>query len=188
MTAKFCDDEGNEVPSGQTGELYLKGPNVFHGYLSNPTATSACLDANGWLRTGDIGHIDQSGNFYITDRAKELIKYKGFQVAPAELEGVLLDHPSIIDAAVIGVISEKHASELPRAYIVLAPGVLETHAEAQNIVLWLEQRVAPHKRLRGGVCFVNEIPRNPSGKILRRILRARQNEWRSMNKSGGSKL
>ncbi|KAJ6139891.1 hypothetical protein N7471_006377 [Penicillium samsonianum] len=123
MTAKFYDEEGIEIAPGQTGELYLKGPNVFLGYLNNHTGTSACLDEDDWFSTGDIGHVDQGGNFYITDRAKELIKYNGFQVAPAELEGVLLDHPNIMDAAVVGVYSKDHVSELPRAYVVLALGI-----------------------------------------------------------------
>ncbi|KAF7519274.1 hypothetical protein PCG10_010136 [Penicillium crustosum] len=176
MTAKFCDEEGIEIAPGQTAELYLRGPNVFLGYLNNRPGTSACLDEGGWFRTGDIGHVDQGGNFFITDRAKELIKYNGFQVAPAELEGILLDHPNIMDAAVVGIYSKEHVSELPRAYVVLAHGVGKTQDEAQEICWWLEKRVAPHKRLRGGVRFVDEIPRNPSGKILRRKIRARLNE------------
>ncbi|KAJ5355954.1 hypothetical protein N7517_010563 [Penicillium concentricum] len=189
MRARFCDEEGIEISPGQTGELYLQGPNVFLGYLNNQKETLTCLDENGWFRTGDIGHVDQDGNFYITDRAKELIKYNGFQVAPAELEGLLLDHPNILDAAVIGVYSKEHVSELPRAYIVLAPGAGKTHDEAQNIALWLQKRVAPHKRLRGGVRFVDEIPRNPSGKILRRMIRARLNGSRSsMDGTTGAKL
>lgn len=189
MTAKFCDEEGIEIAPGQIGELYVKGPNVFLGYLNNHTGTSACLDEDGWFSTGDIGHVDQGGNFYITDRAKELIKYNGFQVAPAELEGVLLDHPNIMDAAVVGVYSKDHVSELPRAYVVLAPGIGKTQNEAQKIVLWLEKRVAPHKRLRGGVRFVDEIPRNPSGKILRRMIRARFSEGASLrNEITGAKL
>ncbi|CAI7671829.1 unnamed protein product [Penicillium palitans] len=186
MTAKFCN-EGIEIAPGQTGELYLKGPNVFLGYLNNRTGTTACLDDSGWFRTGDIGHADQGGNFFITDRAKELIKYNGFQVAPAELEGILLDHPNIMDAAVVGIYSKEHVSELPRAYVVLAHGVGKTHNEAQEISLWLEKRVAPHKRLRGGVCFVDEIPRNPSGKILRRMIRARLNE-NGMSRDTAAKL
>lgn len=176
MTAKFCDEEGIEIAPGQTAELYLRGPNVFLGYLNNRPGTSACLDEGGWFRTGDIGHVDQGGNFFITDRAKELIKYNGFQVAPAELEGILLDHPNIMDAAVVGIYSKEHVSELPRAYVVLAHGVGKTQDEAQEICWWLEKRVARHKRLRGGVRFVDEIPRNPSGKILQRKIRARLNE------------
>lgn len=171
MTAKFCDENGVEVSLGQTGELFLKGPNVFCGYLNDHVGTLDCLDENGWFRTGDIGHIDEKGNFYITERAKELIKYKGFQVAPAELEGLLLGHPDIMDAAVIGIFSEQHVSELPRAYVILAPGVRKCQNEAEAIVAWLGERVAAYKKLRGGVHFVDEIPRNPSGKILRRMIR-----------------
>lgn len=180
MTAKFCDEEGAEIAPGQTGELHLKGPNVFLGYLNNQAGTLPCLAKNGWFKTGDIGHVDRGRNFYITDRAKELIKYNGFQVAPAELEGVLLDHPNVVDAVVVGFYSKQHVSELPRAYIVLAPGVSRIQDEAQNIVSWVEKRVAPYKRLRGGVYFIDEVPRNPSGKILRRVVRARMSEDRSL--------
>ena len=170
MTAKFCDENAEEVPTGVTGELYLKGPNVFRGYLNSPLATSECLSADGWFRTGDLGHIDTDGNFFITDRAKELIKYKGFQVAPAEMEGLLLSHISITDVAVIGVYSDEDVSELPRAYVVLSPSAKQGPAQAREIMSWLGKRVAPYKKLRGGVEFVDSIPKNPSGKILRRVL------------------
>lgn len=175
MAAKFCDESGGELPPGHTGELYLKGPNVFQGYLNNVPGTSDCLDEDGWFRTGDVGHVDDKGNFFITDRIKELIKFKGFQVPPAELEGVLLNHPQIIDAAVVGVMSEKDATELPRAYVVLAPGVKKTHLQEQTLIEWHDKRVAPHKRLRGGIQLLEEIPKSASGKILRRLLRDRAN-------------
>ncbi|CAG8235560.1 unnamed protein product [Penicillium salamii] len=188
MNAKFCDEEGAEISPGQTGELHLKGPNVFLGYLKNQEGTSSCLAGDGWFRTGDIGHVEHE-NFYITDRAKELIKYNGFQVAPAELEGILLDHPNIVDAAVVGVYSKRHVSELPRAYVVLASSVSKTQDEARNIASWFETRVAPYKRLRGDVHFIDEIPRNPSGKILRRVIRDRMSKDQELGREiGGPKL
>ncbi|KAH8585647.1 hypothetical protein B0O99DRAFT_657198 [Bisporella sp. PMI_857] len=121
MTAKFCNESGEEVLPGRTGEIFLKGPNIFQGYLNNLHGTLDCLSEDGWFRTGDIGYVDANGNFYITDRAKELIRYNGFQVPPAEIEGHLLQHPQIADVAVIGVMSQQAATELPRAYVVLVP-------------------------------------------------------------------
>lgn len=175
MTTPEDDSAPQEVPVGQVGELYMRGPNVFKGYHNNPAATAAALSPDGWFRTGDVGFEDADGYLYITDRVKELIKYKGFQVAPAELEGILVDNEAVQDVAVIGVESAAHGSEVPRAYIVPNPKVIpptkRTPAEAEKIVKWLESRVAPHKRLRGGVKFVDEIPKSPSGKILRRLLK-----------------
>ncbi|EEH19618.1 hypothetical protein PABG_07815 [Paracoccidioides brasiliensis Pb03] len=175
MTSPDDGSEPVELYVGQTGEIYVRGPNVFLGYLNNPEATAACLSQDGWFRTGDVGHQDEHGNLYITDRVKELIKYKGFQVAPAELEGVLVENEVIVDVAVIGVESEVHGSEVPRAYVVLSGKKVEdgTAADAEQIVQWLSGKVAPHKRLRGGVRFVDEIPKSASGKILRRVLKDR---------------
>ncbi|KFY86640.1 hypothetical protein V500_07503 [Pseudogymnoascus sp. VKM F-4518 (FW-2643)] len=184
MAAKFCDESGGEISLGHTGELYLKGPNIFQGYLNNPSGTLDCLDKDGWFRTGDVGHVDAKGSFYITDRVKELIKYKGFQVPPAELEGLLLNHPQVMDAAVIGVMSERDATELPRAYVVLAPAVGKTRLSEAALIEWLSERVAPHKRLRGGVEFICEIPKSPSGKILRRLLRDRANQTQRRTNKG----
>jgi 4-coumarate--CoA ligase len=171
MTAKYLDETGAEVPVGQTGELALKGPNVFKGYLNKPDLTKSAFTDDGYFKTGDIGHQDKDGNFFVTDRVKELIKYKGFQVAPAELEGLLLDHPKVDDAAVIGVHSDDHASELPRAYIKLSAGVPANQETEKDITDCLHAKVAGHKRLRGGMRFVPEIPKSTSGKILRRILK-----------------
>ncbi|KAH6664580.1 hypothetical protein B0J14DRAFT_681684 [Halenospora varia] len=186
MAATFCNESGEEIVPGSTGELYLKGPNVFEGYLNNLSGTLECLDKDGWFRTGDVGHVDATGNFYITDRVKELIKYKGFQVAPAELEGLLLKHPQITDVAVIGVMFEQAATELPRAYVVLSPSVVETPQIADAIIRWLGERVAGHKRLRGGIEFIDQIPKSASGKILRRVLRERAKQ-RERTTSKGSK-
>ncbi|KAK2751902.1 hypothetical protein FQN55_008644 [Onygenales sp. PD_40] len=175
MTTPDDESEPVELPLGQTGEIYVRGPNIFVGYLDNPAATAAAMSADGWFRTGDVGHEDSYGNLYITDRVKELIKYKGFQVAPAELEGLLVENDAIDDVAVIGVESEEHGSEVPRAYVVLngkmIPSPTQVAEQAEKIIQWLAGKVAPHKRLRGGVRFVEEIPKSASGKILRRVLK-----------------
>jgi len=180
MTTPDDDSEPREVAVGEVGELYLRGPNIFLGYHKNQRATDQCLSKDGWFRTGDVGYQDKDGNFYITDRVKELIKYKGFQVPPAELEGVLSDHESVDDVAVIGFESKAHGSEVPRAYVVRSAqskqsGVSDEE-EAQRIAKWLESKVAQHKRLRGGVRFVDTIPKSVSGKILRRLLKDKANE------------
>lgn len=175
MTMPEDGSEPREVAVGEVGELSVRGPNVFLGYHQNPAATRECLSEDGWFRTGDVGYQDAKGNFFITDRVKELIKYKGFQVPPAELEGILVDNEGIDDVAVIGIESEAHGSEVPLACVVRSAksktsGVSEAD-EAASIVKWLDSKVAPHKRLRGGVRFVDSIPKNPSGKILRRLLK-----------------
>ena len=172
MQAKYLAPDGKtELKRGEAGELAVKGPNVFVGYLNKPELTRECFTDDGYFKTGDIGYEGTDGSFYITDRVKELIKYKGFQVAPAELEGLLVDHPLVDDAAVIGVYDEGQHTELPRAYIVLKKGVEKSDATAKQIADWLHQKVAYHKRLRGGIRFVDEIPKSASGKILRRIFK-----------------
>jgi 4-coumarate--CoA ligase len=171
LIAKYVDAEEKEVPAGQTGELWLKGPNVFEGYLNNPAGTKNALTDDGYFKTGDVGYQDEQGNFYITDRVKELIKYKGFQVPPAELEGILLGNSDIDDVAVIGVYSKDQATELPRAYVVPKKGVQKGKETEEGIVKWLGEKVANHKKLRGGVRFVDEIPKSAAGKILRRKLK-----------------
>ena len=176
MTAKYMSPDERELPIGETGELWLKGPNVFKGYLNNAEGTKNALTEDGYFRTGDVGHQDKDGNFYITDRVKELIKYKGFQVAPAELEGLLASHPMIDDVAVIGIYDATQATEVPRAYAVPARGVEASPKTEEEIVGWLRERVANHKRLRGGVRFVDEVPKSASGKILRRVLKVRAEE------------
>lgn len=173
QTAKYMDASDNEVPAGETGELWIKGPNVFKGYLNNPEGTAHALTPDGYFKTGDVGHQDKNGNFYITDRIKELIKYKGFQVAPAELEGILISHPHVNDVAVIAIYDEEQATEIPRAYIVPTDGLGKGEKEASEIIEWLSKKTAPHKKLRGGVKFMDEIPKSASGKILRRLLKAK---------------
>ncbi|OBT61985.1 hypothetical protein VE03_08661 [Pseudogymnoascus sp. 23342-1-I1] len=176
QSIKYMSEDGDEPLAGETGELWIKGPNVFRGYLNNPEATQNALTCDGYFKTGDVGHEDKHGNCYITDRVKESIKYKGFQVPPAELEGKLLSHPEIEDAVVIGVYKPEQATEVPMAYIVLSKGIPGDVAKEREIVGWLSARVAHHKRLRGGIKWVDEVPKSPSGKILRRILRIRAQE------------
>jgi 4-coumarate--CoA ligase len=176
QTAKYMSADEKEMAVGEVGELWIKGPNVFKGYLNNPEGTAHALTADGYFKTGDVGYQDKDGNFYITDRVKELIKYKGFQVAPAELEGILVSHPGIDDVAVIGVYDKDQASELPRAYVVPKGGLGKGEKEAQEIIEWLGAKVAHHKKLRGGVWFVDEIPKSISGKILRRLLKVKAQE------------
>ncbi|KAH8695547.1 phenylacetyl-CoA ligase [Talaromyces proteolyticus] len=182
MEAKIClisdadspTSESVPLPQGEIGELYVRGPNVFLGYHNNPAATSASLSSTGWYRTGDVGYIDPRGNFFITDRVKELIKYKGFQVAPAELEAHLLEHPFIVDCAIVGVYSHELETELPRAYVVPKRSpVKNSDIDERSILEWFNTGVANHKKLRGGVCFVDSIPRSTSGKTLRKVLK----EW-----------
>ncbi|KAJ2360082.1 hypothetical protein H4S01_005884 [Coemansia sp. RSA 2610] len=176
--AKVVDDAGRQLGVGEAGELCFSGPNVMREYLDNPQATREIFDGDGFLRTGDIGHVDADGFFYITDRKKELIKFKGFQVAPSELEGLLAEHPDIHDAAVLPVYDDAQATEVPRGYFVLKPrgggekaGAASDAARAQAVADWLHARVAKYKRLRGGVVVVDGIPRSPAGKIIRRSLR-----------------
>lgn len=163
------------LQQGETGELYVRGPNVFLGYHNNPAATTASLSPDGWYRTGDVGFVDKEGNLFITDRVKELIKYKGFQVAPAELEGYLLEHPQIADCAVVGVLSDGAGTEVPRAYVVRKEASKNqiSDNDTKALLQWFNSRVANHKKLRGGIVFVDEIPRSTSGKTLRKVLK----EW-----------
>ncbi|MFN8145875.1 MAG: AMP-binding protein [Candidatus Nanopelagicales bacterium] len=157
---------GAEVAIGTDGEICIRGPQVMLGYLNNESATRDMVEPDGWLHTGDIGHLDDDGHLYVVDRLKELIKYKGFQVPPAELEAVLLTHPDVADAAVIGVPDEE-AGEIPVAHVVLKPGRTATE---DDISAFVAERVATYKRL-GGVVFTDAIPKSASGKILRRQLR-----------------
>jgi 4-coumarate--CoA ligase len=163
--------DGVEVPQGKEGEVWIKGPNVFLGYHNNPEATASSKSEDGFFKTGDIGYEDADGNMYITDRVKELIKYKGFQVAPAELEGVLMGMELVDDVAVVGIRDESQATEVPLAFIVPSKGVERSKENEDVIMKWLAERVAGHKRLRGGVRWTDEIPKSASGKILRRILK-----------------
>ncbi|MDG2261836.1 MAG: AMP-binding protein, partial [Actinomycetota bacterium] len=150
--------------------LWIQGPQVMKGYLNNDVATAETIDSDMWLHTGDVARIDSDGHVYIVDRVKELIKYKGFQVPPAELEALLLTHPAVADAAVIGV-EDVEAGELPKAFIVLKPGA---EATSTDIMDFANSQVSSYKKVRL-LDFIDEIPKSASGKILRRFLRDQEN-------------
>ncbi|KAH7906804.1 AMP binding protein [Hygrophoropsis aurantiaca] len=169
LEARLVKEEDSEASSSSD----LEGAGELWGYLGNPKATAASITPDGWFKTGDIVIRDREGFFTVVDRRKELIKYKGFQVPPAELESLLLQHPEVADAAVIGVDSKEEATELPRGYIVPSSPSLNTQEFAKSVQEWVSQRVAPHKRLRGGVVLVDVVPKSAAGKILRRELRER---------------
>ncbi|CAM0142572.1 unnamed protein product [Umbelopsis sp. WA50703] len=192
---KIIDEAGNELGPEQEGEIVIRGPNIMKGYLNNPTANAETFTADGWLRTGDIGKLAKDGHFYVVDRLKELIKVKGFQVAPAgkcdftyflnysfseplrtilELEALLMGRDEVADVCVIGINNSAQATEFPRAYIVLQKGVQQSYQLENDLLKYVEKSVAPHKKLRAGIRFVPSIPKSPSGKILRRIIKS---EW-----------
>ncbi|QBJ96890.1 4-coumarate--CoA ligase family protein [Rhodococcus sp. ABRD24] len=173
MECKLVDPttgEEVEYPTGEgvsePGELWCKGPNVMVGYLDNPQATADALDADGFLHTGDIATVDAAGNVTIVDRLKELIKYKGYQVPPAELEALLLTHPQIADAAVIGVL-DNEGEEVPKAFVVRQP---DTELTEEEVIAFVAERVSPHKKVRQ-VQFIDTVPKSAAGKILRKDLR-----------------
>jgi acyl-CoA synthetase (AMP-forming)/AMP-acid ligase II len=173
QSCKLVDvDSGEEItevgPDGASapGELWVRGPNVMSGYLNRPDETAAAIDRDGFLHTGDVAVYHRGGYFSIVDRVKELIKYKGYQIAPAELEALLLTHPLIRDAAVIGVLDDD-GQEIPQAFVVLAD---EAALTAGEVMAFVAGRVAPHKKVRR-VQFVDVIPKSASGKILRKDLR-----------------
>ncbi|KAF1997783.1 acetyl-CoA synthetase-like protein [Amniculicola lignicola CBS 123094] len=189
LDVKLVDEEGRDITAAETrGELCLRGPTITPGYFENEEANKRDWDAEGFFHTGDIAYMDkESGKWYIVDRKKELIKVRGFQVAPAELEAMLLSHPSIIDSAVIGVPAPTPANrttidsgELPRAYVVQRPGT--PALSEKDLVEHCAEKLAKYKRLEGGVKFVDVIPKTASGKILKRTLR----EW--AKKEMGAKL
>ncbi|HEY6924548.1 MAG TPA: 4-coumarate--CoA ligase family protein [Steroidobacteraceae bacterium] len=160
-------ESGRDADVGAAGEIWIRGPQVMQGYLNNPEATAHTVDQDGWLHTGDIGTVDADGYFTIVDRLKELIKVKGYQVAPAELEALLLQHPHIADAAVIPVLDEE-CGEVPKA-LVVARG----HLTAAEVIAFVHAQVAHYKRIHR-VAFVDAIPKSASGKILRRVLVAQE--------------
>ncbi|EDW62422.2 uncharacterized protein pdgy [Drosophila virilis] len=173
--AKIVPLDGSDskgVGARTTGELCVRGPQVMSGYLNNQEANDVTFYPGKWLRTGDVAFYDEDGYFYITDRMKELIKVKGFQVPPAELEAVLRDHPKILEAAVFGIPHELNG-EAPRAIVVLREN--ET-ANAEEIAAHVAARVAHYKKLEGGVIFVDEVPKNPTGKILRKDLKEKYSD------------
>lgn len=161
-------DTGKILGKFQAGELCFKGQVIMKGYTGDKKSTEQTIDKEGWLHTGDVGYYDEDHYFFIVDRLKELIKYKAFQVAPAELEAILLSNEKVKDAAVIGLPDEV-SGELPLAFVVKQDGVELTEKEVQEFVA---AKVSHSKKLRGGVRFIDEIPKNLSGKILRRELKA----------------
>ncbi|KAA8528806.1 hypothetical protein F0562_036161 [Nyssa sinensis] len=166
MEAKIVDPEsGESLPVNRTGELWLRGPTIMKGYFSNAEATASTLDSDGWLRTGDLCYIDDDGFIFVVDRLKELIKYKGYQVPPAELEALLLTHPEIVDAAVIPF-PDKEVGQYPMAYVVRKTG---SDLSESAVMEFIAKQVAPYKRIRR-VSFAASVPKNPSGKILRKDL------------------
>lgn len=175
-------ETGEELGRNQEGELCVRGPQVMKGYLNRPEATANTIDTEGWLHTGDIGYADDDGHFFIVDRAKELIKYKGFQVPPAELEALLLTHPDVADCAVIPC-PDDEAGEVPKAFVVLKgeTGIpigtdrRETQVTGDELMAFIAERVAPHKKIRS-VEFIDKIPKSASGKILRRVLVQQERE------------
>lgn len=156
-------DSGDDLGTQKNGEVWIKGPFVMQGYLNNPEATAGTIDNEGWFHSGDIGYMDEQGYLYIVDRLKELIKYKAYQVAPAELEALLHSHPAIADAAVIPS-PDAEAGEIPKAFVVLKEAI-----SAEEIMSWVAGQVAFHKKIRK-LEFIDAIPKSSSGKILRRVL------------------
>jgi 4-coumarate--CoA ligase len=169
-----------DVSPGEEGELWVRGPNVMMGYHGNEIATKETFEGD-WLRTGDVVRVDEKGNIWVTDRLKEMIKYKGFQVPPSELEDLLMVHPMVIDAAVTSTYSDSEATELPVAYVALTPEKAagppnEIRQALDNIKSWADGKVAGYKRLRGGVYHLQTLPKTSSGKILRKDLPCNRNK------------
>jgi acyl-CoA synthetase (AMP-forming)/AMP-acid ligase II len=158
-------EDGRELGVGEVGELLTFGPQVMKGYWENPKETADTLPGGGWIRTGDIVQVDDEGYVTILDRKKEMIKYKGYQIAPAELEALLLEHPAVMDSAVIPK-RDAEAGEVPKAFVLIRDG---QQVSAEELMLFVAERVAPYKKVRE-VEFVQAIPKTPSGKILRREL------------------
>ena len=171
VEARISATDGSDrvLAKGEIGELQIRGPITMQGYLNRPDATAAMIDAEGWLHTGDVGYADAEGCFFIVDRVKELIKYKGLQIAPAELEAVLLSHPGVADAAVIPV-ADDECGEVPKAFVVL-----RGETKPEEVMGFVAERVAPYKKLRA-MEVTDQIPKSPSGKILRRLLVQRERE------------
>ncbi|GHB16861.1 MULTISPECIES: 4-coumarate--CoA ligase family protein [Streptomyces] len=170
MRIASIEDPGTDLGIDTDGEILIRGPQVMKGYLGRPDATAGMIDSDGWVHTGDVGRVDADGWLFVVDRVKELIKYKGYQVAPAELEALLLTHESVADAAVIGVL-DADGNEIPKAYLVRGPAAQDLTAE--DVMAYVAERVAPYKKVRRAE-FIEAVPRAASGKILRRELRDRE--------------
>jgi acyl-CoA synthetase (AMP-forming)/AMP-acid ligase II len=201
---RLVDDDDRDITApGAKGELLVRGPTIIAQYYENATANAASFDSEGYFRTGDIVTCEAADNgndvitpatakWYMVDRKKELIKVRGFQVSPAEVEAVILQHPAIVDAAVIGIKVQDNSTdgERPRAYVVRDPAVKDptsvvTEADLQE---WCAQRLAKYKALTGGVVFVDAVPRNAGGKLLKRVLREQAEREGSGAESAKAKL
>ncbi|KAL5360466.1 hypothetical protein BJX96DRAFT_184555 [Aspergillus floccosus] len=183
---RFLDTDGKDVGARGPGEITCRGPNVMMGYKDNEEETAKNMFEDGWLRTGDLGYIDDYGYLTVYDRIKDLIKYKGFQVAPSELENIIIRHPLVREAAVIGVWDDKQATELPRAFVVLrdpyqANGMNEV---SRSISEFVADQVSNYKRLRGGVVIIDALPKNVTGKVMKKELK----DWKSSQNFTGSLL
>ncbi|PVV01229.1 hypothetical protein BB560_004362 [Smittium megazygosporum] len=188
MDSKVVDEDGNPLGFNQVGEICMRGPNVMKGYLNNPEATANSIDSEGFMHTGDIGYVGTNYNYYIVDRKKELIKYKGYQVPPAELESLLYLHEDVADSAVIGIYLEDQATEVPKAFIALSHknsnlSPSQVDEKVAQILEWINSQVAPHKKLRGGIQVLDSIPKTASGKILRKDLRAMEKAQSDIKKA-----
>ncbi|OQE25706.1 hypothetical protein PENFLA_c008G10282 [Penicillium flavigenum] len=174
MKVRFIDEKGEDVAPSNAGEICVSSPTIMMGYKDDPKATEEAMLKPGWYRTGDIGYLNSDGFLIIVDRIKDVIKYKGFQVSPTELEEIIVQHPIVADAAVTSVWDDTEATEIPQAFVVPKVKVFSTDREglSQEIQKLVASKVSGYKRLRGGVLFVDQLPRNPTGKLLRRELRS----------------
>jgi acyl-CoA synthetase (AMP-forming)/AMP-acid ligase II len=192
IKAKCVDVEtGKPAKRGERGELWVRAANIVKGYFQNEEATKETITEDGWLKTGDVAVVDEDGDFSIVDRIKELIKVKGSQVAPAELEGLLLTHPKIAAAAVVGVYDRSQATEWPRAYIELKDGRKSQKEEAElarEFTEYVKKKASGPKQLKGGVRFLDKVPASPSGKLLRKDLRALVKQEEDQQQSSSAHL
>ncbi|CAG8450614.1 12755_t:CDS:10, partial [Cetraspora pellucida] len=167
MKAKILSEDGRELGYNEPGELWVHGLNIMKGYFNHKEATDVVIDKDGFFSTGDIVSIDEKGNYFIFNRKADLINYKGFQVIPFELELILLTHDAVTDAVVLGYYSEKEATEIPIAYVVIKNLYEQSQSLAREIQSFVDEKVAPHKKLRGGILFIDKIPKSETGKILK---------------------
>ncbi|XP_011432313.3 uncharacterized protein [Magallana gigas] len=169
-TVKLVDPtSGNDISTpGKEGEIWVKGPQVMKGYIGQPESTADVITKDGWFKTGDVGYYNTEGSYFVVDRIKDIIKYKGYQIAPAYLESILMSHPGVREAAVVGEPVGVNG-EIPKAFVIPSSPMSE-----ETLVNFVNEQVAPYRRLRGGVVFTDHIPKSPSGKILRRFIRSQQ--------------